>query len=310
MTDDALRPSRGPDRGGSDTGGREASNLLGGDASAAGSTATRGPVRADGHGVLVIDDLRAGIASREILRGIDLEVGAGEVHAVMGPNGSGKSTLGRVLMGHPDYQVLGGQVLLDGVDLLLLEPYERAQAGLFLAPQYPTEVPGVLLTDALSAALLASASPSEGDLDRLLPRLTEEMLTLDFDDSFLERFLNVDLSGGEKKRNETLQFAILAPRVAVFDEIDSGLDVDALRLVARRIEQATTEPARGGSGRREGRFPAVLAITHYPRLLQHLRPDVVHVMVDGRIVTTGGPELADELDRTGYAGYGVPSELP
>jgi Fe-S cluster assembly ATP-binding protein len=238
--------------------------------------------------VLTITGLRAGIEGREILRGIDLEVRSGEVHAVMGPNGSGKSTLSHVLMGMPGYEVLGGSVTLDGVDLLALPTWQRAQAGLFLALQYPTEVPGVSLEDALAEALRARGEAS----DDIRGRLQEEALRIGFDERFLTRPLNVDLSGGEKKRNETLQLGVLRPRIAVLDEIDSGLDVDALRLVSRRVEEATAEFDLG-----------VLAITHYSRLLRELHPDVIHVLREGRIVATGGPELAEELERTGYAGY-------
>ncbi|MGE3621903.1 MAG: Fe-S cluster assembly ATPase SufC, partial [Acidimicrobiia bacterium] len=201
---------------------------------------------------LRIEGLRAGVAGREILAGIDLVVRSGEVHAVMGPNGSGKSTLSHVVMGRPGYEVLGGSVTLDGVDVLALEPWERAQAGLFLAMQYPTEVPGVGLGAALEAAFVA------GGRDPALvgARVAAEAARIGFDERFLDRALNVDLSGGEKKRNETLQLAVLEPRFAILDELDSGLDVDALRACARRVEAATEEIGLG-----------VLAITHYSRLL-------------------------------------------
>lgn len=237
---------------------------------------------------LVVEGLRAAVDSREILRGIDLRVRSGEVHAVMGPNGSGKSTLAHVVMGRPGYRVLGGRVSLDGVDLLSLPAWQRAQAGLFLAMQYPTEVPGVPLDDFLAEALAARGKPTAG----LAERMREEAAAIGFDEHLLHRAVNTDLSGGEKKRNETLQLCILSPRIALLDEIDSGLDIDALRAVARRIERATHETGLG-----------VLAITHYSRLLGELRPDVVHVLSRGRIVATGGPELADELERTGYAAY-------
>jgi Fe-S cluster assembly ATP-binding protein len=242
---------------------------------------------------LRIEGLRATVAGREILRGIDLTVRSGEVHAVMGPNGSGKSTLSHVLMGKPGYRVIGGSVTLDGADVLALEPWQRAQAGLFLAMQYPIEVPGVSLEDLLEEAFAAAGrDPAE------VPALVgAEADRIGLDVKLLERSLNVDLSGGEKKRNETLQLAVLRPRIAILDELDSGLDVDALRACSRRIEAATEE----GLG--------VLAITHYSRLLTELRPDVVHVLSQGRIQATGGPELADELERTGYAGY-VEEEQP
>jgi Fe-S cluster assembly ATP-binding protein len=228
------------------------------------------------------------VQGREILRGIDLRVESGEVHAVMGPNGSGKSTLSHVLMGRPGYEVLAGEVLLDGRDLLSLPAWERAAAGLFLAMQYPTEVPGVAVEEMLTEALVATGKAS-GDVHRLM---ADEAVRIGFDERFLSRPLNVDLSGGEKKRNETLQLGVLAPKFAVLDEIDSGLDVDALRAVSRRVEALTTEIGLG-----------VLAITHYRRLLKELRPDRVHVLVKGRIVASGGPELADELERAGYAAF-------
>ena len=237
---------------------------------------------------LVIRNLRAAVQGREILRGIDLEVRSGEVHAVMGPNGSGKSTLSHVLMGRPGYEVLGGEVLLDGRDLLPLPAWERAAAGLFLAMQYPTEVPGVVVEEMLTEALIATGKAS-GDVHALMAAEAEK---IGFDERFLARPLNVDLSGGEKKRNETLQLGVLSPRFAILDEIDSGLDVDALRAVSRRVEALTSEIGLG-----------VLAITHYRRLLNELRPDHVHVLVKGRIVQSGGPELADQLEVTGYGAF-------
>jgi Fe-S cluster assembly ATP-binding protein len=238
---------------------------------------------------LVIEGLRAGVAGREILRGVDLVVRSGEVHAVMGPNGSGKSTLSHVLMGKPGYEVTAGSVTLDGVDLLSLPTWKRAQAGLFLAMQYPIEVPGVALTAVLEEAMVAAGRSTDGLRDELIA----EGDRIGFDRRFLDRALNVDLSGGEKKRNETLQLGVLRPRVAVLDEIDSGLDIDALRAVSRRIEQETNE-----------RGLAVLAITHYSRLLHELQPDHVHVLIRGRIERSGGPELAAELEKTGYAAFG------
>jgi Fe-S cluster assembly ATP-binding protein len=238
--------------------------------------------------VLRIEGLRAGIPGREILRGVDLEVNSGEVHAVMGPNGSGKSTLSHVLSGRPGYEVLSGSVTLDGRELLGLPPRERAHAGLFLAHQNPVEVPGVTLDAALRESFIAAGRDPEEVRELVLM----EAGRIGFDERFLERPLNVDLSGGERKRNETLQLAVLGPKFAVLDEIDSGLDVDALRAVARRIEAATSESGLG-----------VLAITHYSRLLTELRPDVVHVLSRGRIAHTGGPELAEELEGTGYVGY-------
>jgi Fe-S cluster assembly ATP-binding protein len=237
---------------------------------------------------LVIEGLEATVAGQHILRGIDLEVSSGEVHAVMGPNGSGKSTLSHVLMGRPGYTVTGGRVTLDGVDLLGLATWERAQAGLFLAMQKPIEVPGVRLTDVLAESYAASGR----DGSTVGALAVAEADRVGFDPLLLDRPLNVDLSGGEAKRNETVQLGVLAPRIAILDEIDSGLDVDALRAVSRRVEAATTETGLG-----------VLAITHFVRLLTVLRADRVHVLVKGRIVTSGGPELADQLEKTGYAGW-------
>ena len=240
--------------------------------------------------VLRIEGLRAAVGGKEILRGIDLEVRSGETHAVMGPNGSGKSTLAHVLMGRPGYEVLAGSVTIDGEELLGRPVDERARAGLFLAFQYPIEVPGVPLAEALREALAASGRRTV-DLEE---EMAGEAARVGLVASLLDRPRNVDLSGGEKKRNETLQLAILRPRFAVLDELDSGLDVDALRQVARRVEAASNE-AEPGLG--------VIAITHYTRLLEELAPDVVHVMSAGRIVRTGGPELAAELEASGYAVY-------
>ncbi|MFM7068141.1 MAG: Fe-S cluster assembly ATPase SufC, partial [Actinomycetes bacterium] len=242
---------------------------------------------------LIIEDLQASVAGKPILHGVTLTVRSGEVHAVMGPNGSGKSTLSNVLMGRPGYEVTGGSVRLDGVNLLELTTWERAHAGLFLAQQYPTEVPGVAVRDVLSEALVAVGRGT----DELDAAVLDEAGRIGLDASLLERAMNVDLSGGEKKRNETLQLAVLRPRIAVLDEIDSGLDVDALRSVARRIEAATTDGFGGDHSEPLG----ALVITHYNRLLEELHPDVVHVFAGGRIQRTGGPELATELEESGYA---------
>jgi Fe-S cluster assembly ATP-binding protein len=239
------------------------------------------------HHVLEVRGLRAGVRGKEILRGIDLTVKSGEVHAVMGPNGSGKSTLSHVIMGRPGYEVLGGSVTLDGADVLAMTAYERAHAGLFLAMQYPTEVPGVSLHDVLEAVFDALGRDAS-TVDELL---REEARQLDFDERFLFRPINVDLSGGEKKKNETLQLGVLRPAIAILDELDSGLDVDALRACSRRVELATETQGLG-----------VLAITHYSRLLHELRPDRIHVLAKGRIARTGGPELAAQLEAEGYAG--------
>lgn len=235
---------------------------------------------------LVVSGLEVTLGGRQVLRGVDLRVRSGEIHAVMGPNGSGKSTLAHVLMGRPGTQGASGTVTLDGTDLLSLPPWRRARLGLFLAPQDPTEVPGVRLVDALAAA-----DGGGGDLP-MAELAAAEATRVGLPTRLLERALNVDLSGGERKRSEALQLGVLRPKVAVLDEVDSGLDVDGLRDVARRVVDARREWGLG-----------VLAITHYRRLLSVLRPDVVHVLIDGRIVAEGGPELADDVDRLGYGAY-------
>jgi Fe-S cluster assembly ATP-binding protein len=237
---------------------------------------------------LEIRDLVASVAGKTILNGINLTVSSGEVHAVMGPNGAGKSTLSAVVMGKPGYEVIAGSVLLDGVEMLDLPSWQRAQAGLHLVMQYPTEVPGVQLLDVMHHAATARGL----DTDGLAARIDEEAVRIGFDTALLRRALNVDLSGGEKKRNETLQVAILQPKMAILDELDSGLDIDALRDCAQRIEALSNEQHIG-----------VLAITHYNRLLEVLHPDHVHILVKGRIVASGGPELADQLEVDGYAAF-------
>ena len=237
--------------------------------------------------VLKITDLHASVDGHEILRGVDLEVASGDVHALMGPNGSGKSTLSHTIMGRGDYAVTSGAITLDGEDLVGLPTWQRAARGLFLAMQYPVEVPGVKAADLLEAAIRGRG----GDPADLAVRLAGEAERLGIDPELLLRGVNVEFSGGEQKRGETLQLALLEPKIAVLDEVDSGLDVDALRDVARRIEAMTEERGLG-----------VLAITHYARLLSELRPDVVHVLMAGRVVASGGPELADTLERTGYEG--------
>ena len=237
---------------------------------------------------LKIQGLCAEVAGKEILRGIDLEVNSGEVHAIMGPNGAGKSTLSAVIMGKPGYTVTAGSVTLDGVDMLALPTWKRATAGLHLVMQYPTEVPGVHVDEVLQEALAARGRNG----DDLTARIAAEAGRINFDADLVSRALNVDLSGGEKKRNETLQLGVLEPKIAILDELDSGLDIDALRDCARRVEAATHESNLG-----------VLAITHYVRLLEELKPDVVHILAAGRIVKTAGPELADELERDGYAAF-------
>jgi Fe-S cluster assembly ATP-binding protein len=237
---------------------------------------------------LEIKGLRAEVAGKEILQGIDLVVKSGEVHAIMGPNGAGKSTLSAVIMGKPGYKVLAGSVTLDGVDMLALPTWERAIAGLHLVMQYPTEVPGVHADQVMAEALTARNRGTEG----MAARITQEALRINMDPELVTRALNVDLSGGEKKRNETMQLGVLEPKFAILDELDSGLDIDALRDCARRVEAATHESNLG-----------VLAITHYVRLFEELKPDVVHIMVSGRIVASGGAELADQLEIDGYAAF-------
>ncbi|HEX3946287.1 MAG TPA: Fe-S cluster assembly ATPase SufC [Acidimicrobiales bacterium] len=256
-----------------------------------------GPTPASGH-ELVVENLHAEVAGRTVVRGVDLTVRGGEVHVVMGPNGSGKSTLAHALMGRPGTVITDGSIRLDGVELAGRPAWERARAGLFLALQQPIEVPGVRLEATMAEALAgrpgAGGDGSTADAPMLGDRLRAEAAAIGFDERFLDRPLNVDLSGGERKRNEVLQLGVLRPPFCVLDEIDSGLDVDALGAVARRIEQATTEWGLG-----------VLAVTHFHRLLVELRADVIHVLVGGRIVASGGPELAEELETTGYAHYGV-----
>ena len=236
---------------------------------------------------LSIRNLHVKVAGVEILRGVDLEVRSGEVHALMGPNGSGKSTLSHALMGRGDYEVTEGSVTIDGEELLGLPTWQRAQKGLFLAMQYPVEVPGVRLEDMVGASLASRGTA----LDGLDARIAEESRILGVRDELLARGVNDEFSGGEKKRAETVQLAVLAPAFAVLDEIDSGLDVDSLRDVARRVERMTNDVGLG-----------VLAITHYARLLTELRPDRVHVLLAGRVVLSGGPELADRLEVSGYDG--------
>lgn len=237
---------------------------------------------------LKISGLCAEVAGKQILNGIDLEINSGEVHAIMGPNGAGKSTLSAVIMGKPGYTVTAGSVTLDGADLLALPTWKRALAGLHLVMQYPTEVPGVHVDEMLTEALTARSR----DTKDLTARIAAEASQINFDEALVSRALNVDLSGGEKKRNETLQLGVLEPKIAILDELDSGLDIDALRDCARRVESATQQNNLG-----------VLAITHYVRLLEELKPDVVHILSAGRIVKSGGPELADVLERDGYAAF-------
>lgn len=237
---------------------------------------------------LEIRDLHVSVGTTQILNGITLTIKSGEVHAVMGPNGAGKSTLSAAIMGKPGYTVTSGSILLDGKDVLAMPTWKRAVAGLHLVMQYPTEVPGVKLSEVLSEALTARNS----SLPNLNKTINEEASRISFDTELVNRAVNVDFSGGEKKRNETLQLAVLKPKIAILDELDSGLDIDALRDCAKRVEDATNEDQLGA-----------LVITHYSRLFEELKPDFVHILAKGRIVKSGGPELADELERDGYAAY-------
>ncbi|MDT8329675.1 Fe-S cluster assembly ATPase SufC [Roseomonas gilardii] len=242
--------------------------------------------------MLKIEGLRAEIDGKEILRGIDLEVPTGEVHAIMGPNGSGKSTLSYVLSGREGYEVTGGTASFDGQDILEMEPEERAAAGLFLAFQYPVELPGVGNANFLRTALNAlrrSRGESELDAMQFLKLARERMKKLSMPEDMLKRGVNVGFSGGEKKRNEVLQMALLQPKLAILDETDSGLDIDALKIVAE-----------GVNAQRGPDFSA-LVITHYQRLLDYIVPDRVHVLAQGRIIASGGPELAHRLEAEGYA---------
>jgi Fe-S cluster assembly ATP-binding protein len=242
--------------------------------------------------MLKIENLHVRVAGKDILKGLSLDVKPGEVHAIMGPNGAGKSTLGNVIAGREGYEVAEGSVQLEGVDLLALEPEERAAAGVFLAFQYPVEIPGVNNTYFLRTALNAQRKArGEAELDSMqfLKRVREKLAVLDLKDELLHRAVNEGFSGGEKKRNEIFQLALLEPKLAILDETDSGLDIDALKAVADGVNLMRS-PER-----------AFIVITHYQRLLDYIKPDVVHVLADGRIVETGGPELALQLEEHGYA---------
>jgi Fe-S cluster assembly ATP-binding protein len=247
---------------------------------------------------LIIRNLHASIDGAEILKGVDLELSKGEVHAIMGPNGSGKSTLAHVLMGHPAYEVTEGEVIFQGEQVLELEPDERARLGLFLAFQYPSSIPGVTVANFLRLAVNAQRRGPDGEenpvrIPEFRSMLQESMDALKIDRSMTSRYLNDGFSGGEKKRMEMLQMAILRPQIAILDETDSGLDIDALRIVSDSVNRLV------------GPEMGALVITHYSRLLKYIQPHHIHVLVDGRIVRSAGPELADELEREGYAPYGV-----
>jgi Fe-S cluster assembly ATP-binding protein len=241
--------------------------------------------------LLEIKDLHAGIEGREILKGLNLNVKAGEVHAIMGPNGSGKSTLSKVLAGHPTYEVLSGEVIYEGKNLLDLDPDERAREGIFLAFQYPVEIPGVSNSQFLRLAY--NEKMKHHGLEELDPLefndyLTEKAKIVEMDKSFFKRSVNEGFSGGEKKRNEILQMAVLEPKLAILDETDSGLDIDALRIVAEGVNKLRT--SKNG----------IILVTHYQRLLNYIEPDFVHVLADGKVVKKGGKELALELEEKGY----------
>lgn len=241
--------------------------------------------------MLEIKNLHASVGGKEILKGINLSVNAGEVHAIMGPNGSGKSTLAQVLAGHPAYEVTAGEVLFEGRNLLDLQPEERAQSGLFLAFQYPVEIPGVSNSYFLKTGLneiRKQRGLDELDAMEFLKLLKEKMKLVEMDASFINRPVNEGYSGGEKKRNEVLQMAVLEPKLAILDETDSGLDIDALQIVAEGVNKLKTPKN------------ASIVVTHYQRLLNYIVPDIVHVLVNGRIVKSGGKELALELEEKGY----------
>lgn len=238
---------------------------------------------------LEIKDLHVSIEDKEILKGVNLTINTGEVHAIMGPNGTGKSTLSSAIMGHPSYEVTQGEVLLDGVNILELEVDERAKAGLFLAMQYPSEITGVTNADFMRSAINAKREEGqEINLMQFIKKLDKQMDFLDIDKDMAQRYLNEGFSGGEKKRNEILQLMMLEPKFAILDEIDSGLDIDALKVVSKGINEMRGED-----------FGALM-ITHYQRLLNYITPDKVHVMYGGTVVKSGGPELAKRLEEEGY----------
>ncbi len=245
--------------------------------------------------VLRIENLRVAVAGKEILRGVDLTVKQGEVHALMGPNGSGKSTLSYALMGHPNYEVTGGKATIDGVDVLELEPNERAKAGLFLAFQYPTSIPGVTVANFLRHAVSNVRNPDRKEGEELIPmrdfrkEIRAEMDELGMDQQFARRYLNEGFSGGEKKRAEILQLAVLRPAFAILDETDSGLDIDAVRIVSEGVNRVAAKHSTG-----------ILVITHYERILTYIKPQFVHILYGGQFVEHGGPELVQRLEAEGY----------
>jgi Fe-S cluster assembly ATP-binding protein len=237
--------------------------------------------------MLKIENLRAEIDGQEIIKDLDLEINKGEIHAIMGPNGSGKSTLSNVLMGHPRYEVTGGSITFQGEDVMELEPDERAKLGMFLAFQYPSEVPGVSVANFLRTAVNSVRETQLAPME-MYKLLMEKMKIMQMDQKFAERYLNEGFSGGEKKRNEILQMLMLDPSLGIMDETDSGLDIDALQVVAKGVNEL-----------RGPEFSAMI-ITHYQRILRYIEPDYVHVMLDGRLVTSGGKDLANQLEENGY----------
>lgn len=243
--------------------------------------------------VLEIKDLHVSIEEKEILKGVNLTMKTGEIHAIMGPNGTGKSTLSAAIMGNPNYEVTSGEILLDGENILEMEVDERARAGLFLAMQYPSEIPGVTNAEFMRAAINSRrAEDDKISIMDFIKKLDEKMALLDMPEEMAERYLNEGFSGGEKKRNEILQLLMIEPTFAILDEIDSGLDIDALKVVSKGVNAMRGE--NFGS----------LIITHYQRLLNYITPDIVHIMMDGRIVKTGDAELAKRLEAEGYKGIG------
>ena len=242
-----------------------------------------------GGALLEISDLRAGIEDKQILKGIDLSIDPGEIHAIMGRNGSGKTTAANIIMGHPDFEVESGRVMLSGEDLLELETWERAREGVFLSFQYPQAVPGLQVGNFLRKSVASIRGEEAAKGADFRNELNEAMDTLNIPRSFLSRYVNDGFSGGEKKRFEILQLLLLKPRLAILDETDSGLDIDGIKTVAAGVNAAV-----------RGTESAALIITHYSRILEHVKPDKVHVLIDGRIVISGGPELATELEENGY----------
>jgi Fe-S cluster assembly ATP-binding protein len=240
--------------------------------------------------LLVVDDLHAAVEGTEILKGVNLTVAPGETHAIMGPNGSGKSTLANVLLGHPAYLVTSGTVTYKGEDITKLTPEKRGQAGMFLGFQYPQEIPGVSVVNFLRTAL-SNRTGTDLTVLELRLKVMDALKDLDMDPAFADRYLNEGFSGGERKRNEILQMAVLEPDLAILDETDSGLDIDALKIVAEGVDRLRNDE-RG-----------IVIITHYQRMLDYITPDIVHVMLDGRIIETGGAELADAIEQNGYDQY-------